>query len=224
MHPRTLLMLVIGFVGGLALAACGPANSCTSATCGGCCDAMGKCQSGATSENCGISGASCGRCGTGTMCQSGECRAGTTGGGGGAATGGGGGGAATGGGAGGGTGCRQITMLDTTQANLGLAEYRVFMNSPGHYNYAAWIYPPPTAPETLRLEVVYPNDAFPTFPYTEFFSAATRYRNCIACAVFYDECNPTTFDCNKHYLAQSGSITITRADRAALASCDSRAR
>ncbi len=233
MQPRTFLMLLVGFVGGLIVSACGPAASCSPATCGGCCDTSGKCQSGATPEFCGSTGVACARCGTGTVCQQSECRAasnggggGTTGGGGGT-TGGGTGGGTTGGGTGGGTtgggtgggGCRMITTLQATQQNLGLAEYRSFTSgSTGHYNYAAWIYlvNGGTSTDNFRVEVVYPNDVSPNFPYTENFSAATRYGNCIACAIFYEGCDPMTTTCQHVYLGQAGSMTITRADQASL--------
>ncbi|MDP3157985.1 MAG: hypothetical protein Q8N23_35270 [Archangium sp.] len=227
MYPRTLIMLVVGFAGGLTLAACSPAASCTTANCGGCCTAAGKCESGATADACGTNGASCGRCGTGTMCQAGECRAGNSGGGTGGGSGGGsGGGTTTGGGTGGGTttgggtgggnagNCRTIALLETGQSNLGLAEYRTFSNSPGHYNYAGWVYLTASSPDGFRVEVVYPNDQVPNFPYTETFSANTRYANCIACAIFYESCDPMTAVCARAFLGQSGSLTITRADRA----------
>ena len=230
MQPRTFFMLVIGFVGGLAASACGTAATCSPATCGGCCDTAGKCQSGATPEFCGSAGVACAHCGTGTVCQQSECRAasnggggGTTGGGsggsgggatGGGATGGGSGGGVTGGGTGGG-GCRMITMLQTTQQNLGLAEYRSFTNpANGHYNYAGWIYLVSGGnPDSFRMEMVYPNNVFPSFPYTETFTSATRYRNCLACAIYYESCDPQTTACQKEYLAQSGSMTVNGADQ-----------
>ena len=208
MQPRTLLMLLAGFVGGLIVSACSPAATCTPATCGGCCDSSGKCQSGATPDFCGSNGVACAHCGTGTVCQQNECRAGSTGGGGGTTGGGGGatgggtgggttgggtGGGTTGGGTGGGGGCRMITMLETAQTNLGLAEYRSFSSSVGHYNYAGSIYLVSGGnPDSFRMEMVYPNDVVPSFPYTETFTSATRYRNCIACAIFYESCNPQT--------------------------------
>jgi hypothetical protein len=236
-------MLVIGFTGGLTLAACGTAQStCTTANCGGCCSAAGKCESGSTADACGDNGASCGRCGTGTVCQAGECRASTSGGGGGGATGGGTGGGSgggvtgggsgggvtgggsgggvtgggtgggvTGGGTGGGAGCRVIPMVETAQVNFGLGEYRSFSGGNGHYNFALWVY---QSTDGLRVEVVYPNDVVPAFPYTETFTTATRYRNCIACGIYYEQCDSMTLACQKEYLAQGGSMTITRADRA----------
>lgn len=214
MQPRTFFMLVIGFVGGLIASACSPAATCSPATCGGCCDTTGKCQSGASPDFCGSVGVACARCGTGTICQQSECRAASSNGGGGGATGGGTGGGVTGGGTGGGGGCRMITMLQTAQQNLGLAEYRSFSNSPGHYNYAGWIYLVSGAnPDSFRMEMVYPNDVVPNFPYTETFSSATRYRTCIACAIFYESCDPNTTACQKEFLAQAGSMTVTRADR-----------
>lgn len=208
MPPRTLLMLLVGFVGGLVLSACSAPTTCTAASCGGCCDSTGKCQSGATAEGCGLNGASCGRCGTGTVCQSGECRTGSTGGGG-TTGGGGGGGGTTGGGTGGGGGCRVITTLETSQNNLALAEYRTFTNGPGHYNYAGWVYLTTGNPDGFRLEVVYPNDVVP--PLTQNFTNV-GYQHCTICGIFYENC-PPQMTCGKEYLAQSGSVTITRADR-----------
>ncbi len=239
MHPRTFFMLVIGFVGGLVASACGTAATCSPATCGGCCDTAGKCQSGATPDFCGSAGVACAHCGTGTICQQSECRAASNGGGGGT-TGGGSGGGATGGGTGGGTtgggtgtgggttgggtgtggggGCRMITMLATTQQNLGLAEYRSFTNpANGHYNYAGWIYLQSGGnPDSFRMEMVYPGNVFPTFPYTETFSTSTRYGNCKACAIYYESCDPNTTACQREFLAQSGSMTVTRADQASV--------
>lgn len=236
MPPRTLVLLALGFAGGVGVAACSPATTtCSAATCGGCCDATGKCQSGATAEACGQDGLSCGRCGTGTVCMAGECRASTTGGGGGTTgggtgggttgggtgggttgggtggggTGGGTGGGATGGGAGGGGGCRQLTMLATPQADLKAAEYLAFNGGASHYNYATWVY---GNGDGLRLEVVYPNDTFPTLPSTGTFTAATRYGNCSVCAIFNEGCDQAGV-CTAQYLAQGGSLTITRADR-----------
>ena len=232
MQPRTFLMLLVGFVGGLIVSACSPAATCTPATCGGCCDSSGKCQSGATPDFCGSNGVACAHCGTGTICQQNECRAGSTGGGGGGGTTGGGGGTTGGGGGttgggggttgggtggtGGGGGCRMITILETAQTNLGLAEYRSFSSSVGHYNYAGWIYLVSGAnPDSFRMEVVYPGDnALPSLPYTETFSSATRYANCRACAIFYESCDPQTTACQKEFLGQAGSMTINRADRA----------
>jgi hypothetical protein len=228
MSPRTLLFLIVGFFGGLGLfSACSTANQCSSANCAGCCDAMGKCQLGTTADTCGLAGASCGRCGTGTVCQSGECRAssgngGGTGGnsgtgGGTAGTGGGnagtgGGNVATGGGSAG--GCRQVPAATTNDGNLVLAEYRTFSNSPGHYNFAQWFYPTSqTAFDAFRLEVVYPNDVGPTPPLTQPFTAV-GYFSCSVCSIFYENCDPMTLECTKSYLAQSGSVTISRADRA----------
>lgn len=229
MHPRTVVLLLIGFLGGLGLAACGTNNACSAATCGGCCDQTGKCQSGATADACGLNGASCGRCGMGTTCMAGECRAGTgggggggtgggtTGGGSGGGSGGGTGGGTTGGGSGGGAtggggGCRVINTLAAGQSNLAIAEYRTFTNGVGHYNIASWGYPTGGNPDGFRLEVVYPNDNFPTLPVTGNFTQATRYNTCTVCGIYYEDC-PTPANCTREYLAQTGSITVTRADR-----------
>ncbi len=221
--PRAFLFFV-GFSLGLAFAACGSTSAtCSATTCGGCCDATGKCQNGIAADACGVAGASCGRCGTGTVCQAGECRAasGTGGGGGNTNTGGGagtGGGSATGGGTatGGGGGtitCRQIASAPTTDNNLLDAEYRSFTSSQGHYNYAEWLFPNATqTADTLRIEVVYPNDQGPVPPVTRSFTTQ-GYFACPICALFYENCD-SNMQCAKTYLAQRGSITITRADRA----------
>ena len=212
MHPRTVVMLLIGFLAGLGLAACGTGNAmCTAATCGGCCDQTGKCQSGSSADACGVDGASCGRCGSGTTCQTGECRASNMGGGTGGGSGGGTGGGSTGGGGGG--GCRVINSLAGGQSNLAIAEYRAFSMGSGHYNIASWGYPTGGNPDGFRLEVVYPNDNFPSLPVTGSYTSATRYRNCTVCGIYYEDC-PTPQNCTREFLAQGGSITVTRADPA----------
>jgi len=220
MSPRTIVMLLAGFIGGLVASACGTSASCTPATCGGCCDAMSKCQSGATAETCGQNGASCGRCGTGTVCQAGECRAGSTGGGGGATGGGTGGGSSTGGGTGGGVtgggtgggGCRMIPTMEASQNNLAGAEYRTFTMGVGHYNYAGWAYLTAGNPDAFRLEVVYANDVVP--PLSQDFANVVNYRTCTICGIFYENCPSSQQTCTRQYLAQGGTVTITRADRA----------
>lgn len=220
MQPRTLALLALGFLGGLALAACSAPATCTSATCGGCCSSLGKCESGSTVDACGLNGASCGRCGSGTVCQSGECRVEAAGGGGGTTGGGTGGGStggSTGGGTGGGTtgggtgggGCRMLTSFDITQTRVKVAEYRTFTNGVGHYNLASWNAPALTGSDGFQVEVVYPNDIFPTLPLTRTFTNQ-KYQQCTVCAVFFENCNPT---CDREYLAQAGTVTITRADR-----------
>ena len=122
----------------------------------------------------------------------------------------------TGGGTGGGStaNCRTIALLETPQVNLGLAEYRAFTSSPSHYNFAVWLYPNGITPDGFRVEVVYINDVAPNFPYTETFTANTKYANCTACGIFYEGCDTQTLDCARTYLAQSGTLTIDRADRA----------
>lgn len=81
---RFAWFLLAGFLFGLAFAACsGGSTTCSSANCGGCCTAEGKCESGTSAQACGLNGASCGRCGAGTVCQAttGTCQASNTGGG-----------------------------------------------------------------------------------------------------------------------------------------------
>ena len=169
-------------------------------------------------DACGITGATCGRCGTGTVCQAGECRVGGTGGGtGGGATGGGSGGGLTGGGTGGSTGstCRQIGNAETSTSNLIIAEYRTFNNSPGHSNFVQWGYQTGASTfDSFRVEVIYPNDLGPRPPVTQPFTNV-GYFSCSVCALFFEGCSSQSLDCAKTYLAQSGSVTISRADRAA---------
>lgn len=227
---RTSLFLLAGFLIGLAASACGTTTAtCSAATCGGCCSASGKCEAGSSPSACGINGATCGRCGSGTVCQLGECTVssnlgggtggGTTGGGttGGGTTGGGttGGGGATGGGAatGGGSGCRTVATVTTQQANLLNAEYRTFSGNNGFYNMALWGLVPPLVSgfDGFRVEVVYPNGVGPIPPVTSAVTAQ-GYRACSLCALFYETCDMMG-DCQKEYLAQSGSVTISRADR-----------
>ncbi|MCC6336265.1 MAG: hypothetical protein IT380_20050 [Myxococcales bacterium] len=103
---RFAWFLLAGVLFGLAFAACsGGSTTCSAANCGGCCTAEGKCESGTSAQACGLNGASCGRCGTGTVCQAttGTCQGSNTGGGAGGGSGGGTGGG-IGGGSGGGTG------------------------------------------------------------------------------------------------------------------------
>jgi hypothetical protein len=209
MAPRTLALLLAGFAGGF-VAGCSPtAPTCSSTTCGGCCDSLGKCQQGTTAEACGINGATCGRCGMGTVCGSGECRVSGTGGGG--ATGGGtgtGGGTSTGGG--GGSACRTVSV-PTQFGNTALAEYRAFSSGNGHYNVVIFI-ASQSSTEGARFEVVYPGDG--PFPLPASGSFVNRgYRQCEVCAIFNEGC--TANACARQYLATSGSYTVTRADRAA---------
>jgi hypothetical protein len=105
---QSIRALVVGVAAGLVVAlvpSCGTASSkCDSTNCSiGCCDAMGQCKSGQTSDACGSLGNTCSVCGLGSSCSVGLCRPTTMGTGGGSATGGGsgtGGGSATGGGSG----------------------------------------------------------------------------------------------------------------------------
>ena len=151
--------------------------------------------------------------GGGTAGGAGGSMGGGTGGGAvGGGTGGAGGGSTGGGAGGGGGGCRQLTSLPTPSTNLVSAEFRAFVSGTGHYNFAAFTFPQGSTSNALRLEVVYPNDVAPAFPYTENFNTATRYANCTNCAVFSEGCTAGT--CSRTYLAQGGSMTTTRADRA----------
>jgi len=71
--------------------ACGPAKTCSSSNCTGCCDADGTCQNGNSNTSCGSSGTLCKACSSFDVCQLGFC----------APFGGGGSGGASGGGTGG---------------------------------------------------------------------------------------------------------------------------
>lgn len=229
---RFAWFLLAGFLLGLTLAACGggTSNTCSAATCGGCCDAEGKCQPGTTAAACGENGASCGRCGTGTVCAAGTCQAGTgggTGGGSGGGTGGGSGGG-TGGGSGGGTGgglgggtgggtggggngCMQVATF--TSANVLIADYWAFMNSPGHYNVVRFVQPGAGNPDGLSIELVYPNDVVDPVPPFTFNLTSASYFQCKVCSVYYQSCDQNMI-CAKTYLARSGTVSISRADRA----------
>ncbi len=228
--PRLALLFLVGFSTGLTLAACsGGTPVCSSATCGGCCNAQGVCERGTETSACGIDGATCGRCGSGTSCRAGLCEASGTGGGGGAATGGG-GGTATGGGAGGGgggtgggtatgggggtAGCRVVSSFGTESFQVLEAGYLSFTQGVGHYNLARWVQPVGTTADVLALEVVYPNDvATPAAPFTQAITTA-GYRACTVCSVFYDDCTGSPLACGKTYLAQAGSVTMSELTRA----------
>ncbi|MFT3709087.1 MAG: hypothetical protein QM817_15690 [Archangium sp.] len=238
---KTSSAFVAAFALGLVLASCSPAQTCSSATCGGCCSSIGKCESGTAADACGSNGLTCGRCGSGTVCMSGECRAGNTGGGGGTgggttgggttgggttgggttggggATGGGttGGGGATGGGGttGGGSGCRTVPTVAIDNSMLIRAEYLRFNNGNGHYNVMEWnVMPIGTNSDIFRLEIVYPNDQGPMPPVTQSFTSQ-GYFQCPICAIYQENCT-SMGGCEHTYLAQTGSATINRADRA----------
>lgn len=124
--------MTLGAVLGFAVAmgaSCGQAK-CSPTNCMfGCCDAMGVCQAGTTTSQCGGSGANCTACGLGEGCELNRC---TLNGGTGGGTGGGGtGGGTTGGGAGGGGGGDAgTTFCDRVQA--GTDHLRaVLQNCPG---------------------------------------------------------------------------------------------
>lgn len=209
-----LSSLMVGLLGGVLLANCSPAATCTAATCGGCCDATGKCQSGASIDACGINGETCGRCGANTTCMRGTCEAGGNTGGGSGSTGGGsgglGGGTGTGGGGG---GCRQIATLPTPTTHELLIEYRAFASGTGFYNFALWAYGTQLPLDAMRVEVVYPNLEVPVMPPVTRTFTGSGYQACRLCAVFHESCNDQG-ECQKDYLAQQGTITIERADRA----------
>src|SRR4051812_39648351 len=83
----------------------GGPHSCDVTSCGGCCDATGRCLSGVTELACGLNGVTCAACESTQSCSAGLCREGQAGGAGGGSAGGGsaGGGSAGGGSAGGGS-------------------------------------------------------------------------------------------------------------------------
>lgn len=178
---------------GMVLAASACANVCSSKTCGGCCDAQGVCQSGVTVDACGEAGATCGRCGTTTTCVRGLCEAGSAG-----------------VDAGTGATCRNIPSFPSAQSNVIIADYWSFMQSVGHYNVVRFSTPHDALVDGLGIEVVYPNDQGPTLPVTR--SLTGTYRTCDVCSVYYESCNQAG-DCQKTYLARSGSVTVSRADR-----------
>ncbi len=96
---RSLVLAGGLVVFGAVVAGCSPpAPSCSAASCSGCCDSGGTCQTGETNLACGASAITCQACGAGFACQAKNCVRTSTDGGGGGSTGGGGG--TTGGGGG----------------------------------------------------------------------------------------------------------------------------
>jgi hypothetical protein len=128
-----------------------------------------------------------------------------------------GGGAATGGGSGtgGGTGCRQIATLETPPENELLLEYRTFSGSNGFYNFAFWGLGDPSAPpfDGFRVEVVYPDGVAPPTPPLTYTFKSEGYLSCQVCAIYHEDCDDQV-NCTRSYLAQAGTISIARADRA----------
>lgn len=199
MNPLRLSSLLIGLAGGLLFANCSPMTTCSSATCGGCCDGAGKCQSGTTVEACGVEAETCGRCGSGTSCVRGSCEAGGTGGGGGSVTDG---------------GCRQVGQLFTPVENELVIEYRTFSSNAGFYNFALWGLVNAVPFDGVRVEVVYPNTGpVPTPPLMQNFTTI-GYQSCRVCAIYHENCDGMGV-CARNYLAQAGVVTIDRADRSA---------
>jgi len=89
----------------LVVAACStPSTPCSAATCAGCCDSSGACQTGTDDAACGTAALLCSVCGSGFSCQNRTCMRTNAGGGSGGAAGGGTGGGTGGGATGGGTG------------------------------------------------------------------------------------------------------------------------
>ncbi|MEW5742148.1 MAG: hypothetical protein AB1938_24750, partial [Myxococcota bacterium] len=111
---------------------------------------------------------------------------------------------------GGGSACRQISTFATNTVLI--ADYWPFTQSVGHYNVVRFVQPGIANPDGLGIEVVYPNDVGPTAPFTQNITSA-GYRACSVCAVFYEDCSAPD-SCARSYLARSGSVTISRADRA----------
>lgn len=210
MRMRSIsLVFLVGITLGLAAASCGNASACTSKSCAGCCDASGVCQLGTTAAACGVSGGSCLVC-AGTTCAAGICKNAGSGGGTGAK---GGGTGSTGGGSGGGVACRNIVSFPIDQVLV--ADYWSFTQSVGHYNLVRFSTKSAVGPgeDTLGLEVLYANDVGPMAPFSKELTTA-NYSQCSVCAVFYENCDPQ-HNCQRTYLGRSGSVSITRADRAA---------
>jgi hypothetical protein len=212
---RFVWSFVVGLVLGAAASACaGAASACSQTTCAGCCSSEGKCQTGVEPLACGVDGEACARCGPGTACARGTCvGTGSTGGGAGSTGGGagstGGGTGSTGGGSG--SGCRQVATFSTT--NVLLAAYWSFTQSPGHYNVIRFVQAGQGALDGLGIELPYPNDVVdPTPPFT-FALTSAGYFQCKVCSVFYEACDQN-MQCAKTYLARSGSVSISQADRA----------
>jgi hypothetical protein len=93
-----------------------------------------------------------------------------------------------------------------------VADYWAFTQGVGHYNVVRFGQPGLTNnPDGLGIEIVYPNDVGPTAPFTQSITNA-GYKTCSVCAVFYEDCvDPGT--CARNYLARSGTVMISRADR-----------
>lgn len=127
----------------------------------------------------------------------------------------GGGSATTGGGSGGGGGCRQIASIATPVQNELQLEYRTFSGSNGFYNFAFWGIGDPSSPpfDGFRVEVVYPDGVAPPTPPLTYTFKSEGYLSCPVCAIYHEDCDDSV-NCTRAYLAQSGTITITRADRA----------
>ncbi|MFO0599136.1 MAG: hypothetical protein U0228_27755 [Myxococcaceae bacterium] len=110
----------------------------------------------------------------------------------------------------------QIGSSAATQGNLVNAAYLSFTSGVGHYNLVVFGEAPLTTNvDLLRMEVVYPNDVGPTPPVTQNFTTA-GYRSCLLCSIYAQNCDQSA-NCEKTYLAQGGSVTVTRADKNELA-------
>lgn len=75
---KNMRWLISGFLMGLVMAlapSCGPTSAkCNASTCpAGCCTAEGRCEPGAQTSACGISGNACQECGFNQQCQAGVC-------------------------------------------------------------------------------------------------------------------------------------------------------
>lgn len=129
----------------------------------------------------------------------------------------GGGSAATGGGTGtggGSGGCRKLAAIETPPQNELLFEYRSFSGNDGFYNFGFWGLGDPTAPpfDGFRVEVVYPDGQPPPTPPLTYTFRSEGYFACDVCAIYHEGCDDSV-NCTRSYLAQEGTITITRADR-----------
>jgi hypothetical protein len=204
--PSVLPVFLLGVglgLGAFAVSSCGTIT-CTSKTCAGCCDAQNTCQLGTQTAACGARGSACVACADPRTCSAGACRSAGTGGGGG-----GGGTSAAGGGDGGGAGCRVIQSYPVDDP---YGDYRAFQSSVGHYDLAYFGMDNAGLTDTLGIEVLWANEVGPTPPFTQSITTAS-YQNCSVCAVYKEGCDAVG-NCKRAYLGRSGTVSISRADRA----------
>lgn len=209
---------------------CG-ANTCSAATCLGCCDASGRCAPGTVTTSCGAAGRQCVPCPTDAQCREGVCTVvigagggSATSGGGTAATGGGsattgGGTATTGGGTastGGGSssGCLQLPQITASPAR-GLYIPRN-NNTEMVWTMGATItLAQPVGGTTfvnVQADLYHPMGSPPTFPVRGTISPTTTNRTCNQCFRLETGCNMSGSGCTGSYIARAGSYSYLSGD------------